>query len=59
MFNVGDKVKDKECGFIVTIENREYENGWLYLCSLPSGAMGYRYEYELETPINKECKNEY
>ena len=26
MFKVGDKVKDKEYGFIVTIEDREYEN---------------------------------
>ena len=57
MFKVGDKVKDKEYGFIVTIEDREYKNGWYYLCSLPSGAMGYRYEYELEIPNNKELKN--
>ena len=56
MFTVGDKVKDKEYGIIVTIEDREYKNGWYYLCSLPSGAMGYRYEYELEIPINKEME---
>ena len=43
---------------IVTIEDREYKNGWYYLCSLPSGAMGYRYEYELEIPINKEMERE-
>ena len=53
MFKVGDKVIDKEYEIIVTIEDREYKNGWYYLCSLPSGAMGYRYEYELEIPINK------
>ena len=57
MFKVGDKVKDKEYGIIVTIEDREYKNGWYYLCSLPSGAMGYRYEYELEIPINKEMED--
>ena len=56
MFKVGDKVKDKEYGFIVTIEDREYVNDWCYLCSLPSGAIGYRYEYELETPSNKELE---
>ena len=28
MFKVGDKVKDKEYGFIVTIEDREYKNDW-------------------------------
>ena len=56
MFKVGDKVNDKEYGIIVTIEDREYKNGWFYLCSLPSGAMGYRYEYELEIPINKEME---
>ena len=56
MFKVGDKVNDKEYGIIVTIEDREYKNGWYYLCSLPSGAMGYRYEYELEIPINKEME---
>ncbi|MCI9110598.1 hypothetical protein [uncultured Clostridium sp.] len=58
MFKVGDKVKDKECGIIVTIEDREYENDWYYLCSLPSGAMGYRYEHELEIPSNKELEEE-
>ena len=56
MFKVGDKVNDKEYGIIVTIEDREYKNGWYYLCSLPSGAMGYRYEYELEIPANKEME---
>ena len=44
MFKVGDKVKDKEYGIIVTIEDREYKNGW------------YRYEYELEILINKEME---
>lgn len=48
MLKIGDKAKDKEYGVIVTIEDIEYENGWYYLCSLSSGAMGYRYEYELE-----------
>ena len=56
MFKVGYKVKDKEYGIIVTIEDIEYENGWYYLCSLPSGAMGYRYEHELELPSNKELE---
>lgn len=56
MFKVGDKAKDKEYGFIVTIEDIEYKNDWYYLCSLPSGAMGYRYEYELEILINKELE---
>lgn len=56
MFKVGDKVKDKEYGIIVTIEDIKYENGWYYLCSLPSGAMGYRYEHELEILNNKEEK---
>lgn len=54
MFNIGDKVKDKEYGIIVTIEDREFENGWYYLCSLPSGGMGYRYEHELEIATDKE-----
>ena len=58
MFKVGDKVKDKECGIILTIEDRENENGCCYLCSLPSGAMGYRYEHQLEIPSNNELEEE-
>lgn len=54
MFNIGDKVKDIEYDVIVTIEGMEFENEWYYLCSLPSGAMGYRYEHELEIVIDKE-----
>ena len=54
MFKVGDKVMDKEYGIIVTIESEEYENEWYYLCSLPSGGMCYRYEYELESLIDKD-----
>ena len=56
MLKVGDKVIDKEYGVIVTIEDIEYENDWYYLCSLPSGAMGYRYGHELEIPTNKDLE---
>lgn len=59
MLKVGDKVIDKEYGVIVTIEDIEYENGWYYLCSLPSGAMGYRYEHELEIPTNKDLEDKW
>ena len=49
MYEVGQKVNDLELGFIGTIEDKEYQNGWYYLISLSNGAMGYRYEHEIES----------
>lgn len=49
MFEEGQTVVDKEFGFIITIESKEWDNEWIYLCSLANGALGYRYEHELQT----------
>lgn len=48
MFKIGQKIRDLELGYIGFIEDKEYQNGWYYLISLPNGAMGYRYEHEIE-----------
>lgn len=52
-YKSGDKVLDIELNDIVTIEFEEYENGWYYLCAMPNGAVGYRYEHELKGIVNE------
>ena len=52
MYEIGQTVRDLELGFIGTIEDKEYQNGWYYLISLSNGAMGYRYEHEIEVISN-------
>lgn len=47
MFSIGDKVIDKECGIIVTIEGVENDRGNIkYLCS-KGEAVGYCNEEDL------------
>lgn len=48
MFEIGERVLDKELNVIVTIEDKEWQNGWYYFCSMDNGAVGYRYENELD-----------
>lgn len=48
MYKIGQKIRDLEYGYTGYIEDKEYLNGWVYLISLPNGAMGYRYENEIE-----------
>lgn len=47
MYEIGQSIIDLELGIIGVIEDKEYQNGWYYLISLPNGAMGYRYEHEI------------
>lgn len=49
LFNEGDILLDRELRIKVTVQYVDYQNGWYYMCSLPNGAVGYRYEHELES----------
>lgn len=47
MFNKGQKVKCKETGMIGFIDDKEWENGWIYTIETVNHTFFYRDETEL------------